>query len=229
MKPSDLLKWKAKYRALKKFYKSNQHCRVPYRYEEDPALGRWVQRQRINKVKLTVNQIELLNKLSFSWSNEIRKEKDKNFVLMFRQLVRYQKKYGITNVPCKDSDHYTLSRWVEHQRILEKKGTLPDWKKTMLLSISFTFSKELQTQKRQHWYVMLDRLLEFKKLHGHCNVPEGYKKDKDLWIWVAIQRRPKKPLSVSQNRLLTELGFDFRPGLISNKMRDEKGRFKSLL
>lgn len=39
------------------------------------------------------------------------------------------------------------------------------------------------------WDTSLDRLREFKKVHGHCNVPPNYPKDRKLGNWVHHQRR----------------------------------------
>jgi len=236
LKPSDLAKWKVQYRELSAYFMLYGHCRVPSRDKQHPALSRWVQKQRMNKSRLTANQISHLDKLSFTWSEDILKEERKEFLLMLSKLRTYFKKHGHSNVPGKDPENYTLSRWVEWQRIQEKKGKLPEWKKQKLIVLDFEFSEKLQTEKRLLWYRMLDKLLDFKKEYGHCNVPESYfklsedgSKDFSLWVWVSYQRHPKKPLTPAKTALLKELGFDFHPAPNYQKARSGKGRFVSSL
>jgi Helicase associated domain len=39
-------RWEESFRRLVAFQKRHGHCNIPYRYEEDPFLGRWVSLQR---------------------------------------------------------------------------------------------------------------------------------------------------------------------------------------
>jgi Helicase associated domain len=39
-------RWEESFRRLVSFQKRHGHCNIPYRYEEDPFLGRWVSLQR---------------------------------------------------------------------------------------------------------------------------------------------------------------------------------------
>lgn len=39
-------RWEESFRRLVAFQKKHGHCNIPYRYEEDPFLGRWVSLQR---------------------------------------------------------------------------------------------------------------------------------------------------------------------------------------
>jgi len=61
------------------------------------------------------------------------------------------------------------------------------------------------------WDVSLDRLREFKKIHGHCNVPPNYPKDRKLGIWVHNQRRFWKEGVLGEDRTarLSALGFEW--------------------
>lgn len=66
--------WMNMYHRLTEYHKRFGHCMVPINYSADTSLGAWVERQRhIRKGEardakpLTKTQIELLDKLGFSW------------------------------------------------------------------------------------------------------------------------------------------------------------------
>ncbi len=62
--------WEEMFAALVKFKAQHGHCNVPYRYSENPPLGRWVHNQRSNykNGKLSAQRTERLNTLRFRWS-----------------------------------------------------------------------------------------------------------------------------------------------------------------
>lgn len=61
--------WQIQYEKLKLFRDENGHCMVPYRFEDDPCLGGWVQRQRLiySKNKMKRGRLDLLNTIGFTW------------------------------------------------------------------------------------------------------------------------------------------------------------------
>jgi len=66
--------WMEMYTRLTAYHKKFKHCLVPENYTPDICLGVWVKQQRLvrkgkahNSSPLTVEQIELLDKLNFSW------------------------------------------------------------------------------------------------------------------------------------------------------------------
>lgn len=62
--------WNKKYKELEKFYKQYNHSNVPVRYKtQNLNLGEWVsyQRKAYKLNRLNTYQIDLLNKLDFSW------------------------------------------------------------------------------------------------------------------------------------------------------------------
>jgi len=50
-------------------------------------------------------------------------------------------------------------------------------------------------KQAERWDDMFNRLVEFKKLHGHCLVPNRYVRDPSLGAWVSTQRRHYKILT----------------------------------
>lgn len=70
------------------------------------------------------------------------------------------------------------------------------------------------------WEIMFKRLLVYKEKHGHCLVPNRYKDDKKLGLWVSMQRRQYKAyasdqfdataLSLDRIQRLEDIGFVWR-------------------
>ena len=59
------------------------------------------------------------------------------------------------------------------------------------------------------WEEYFRELVLFKKTHGHCNVPNGWKENRALANWVRKLREAHKAERVSQERIrrLEEVGF----------------------
>lgn len=214
--------WSVMYKELSKFFSENDHSHVPYRFQDNPKLGRWVQKQRSGRAKLTPQKINLLNRLNFVWQEDIRKEKNKQWLIMFKKLEKFKTHYGHCNVPSKYEPDKKLGRWVEVLRT--RKNKLDEWKMNKLKSIGFQWSDDIKLLKERHWYEMYYKLESFYKKYGHSSVPENWEKDKKLAVWVAVQRRPKKPLAKKKVQLLNELKFKWNNDVIK-RTRGTNGRF----
>jgi hypothetical protein len=92
-------------------------------------------------------------------------------------------------------------------------GRLTDERIRKLDSIGFAWSL------RDDWQKHYKELKEYKRKHGHCNVPARYKENRRLGIWVSAQRQqykilkapegPRRSTPLTQERidLLNEVGF----------------------
>lgn len=220
--------WSQNIKKLKIFFEKNGHSRVPMRYKEDLALGRWVQKVRISKEKLSTKQLAQLDALNFVWSDDIRKEKHKKWLLMIKRLEKFKEENGHCRVPSKYEPDKKLGRWVEVQRT--RKTHLEDWQIQKLETLGFVWSHEIQIRKKAKWYEMYRRLEVFYKKYGHSDVPEYWSEDVELSIWVISQRRPKKPLPENKITLLNTLNFSWNKSLQGSKRkRNAQGRFISSL
>jgi hypothetical protein len=71
------------------------------------------------------------------------------------------------------------------------------------------------------WEVRLSELAEYRKIHGHCNVPQNYSENTKLASWVNNQRykykmrAEGKALQITLPRIqaLESLGFDWKPSI----------------
>ncbi len=195
--------WEEMLAALKAFKIEHGHCRVPQRYEENTRLADWVSRVRTrrNKRTLPAEQEKVLTDLGFDW-NPIATKWD----MMFRSLVEYKKRFGHTNVPQKSREYPELAAWVANERHDKKKRKpISASRAARLDALGFTW----EFNPAFTWEDMFNALVEFKKVYGHCNVPQHWKENKRLGKWVNTQRTARKRGKISAERevKLNEIGF----------------------
>ena len=73
------------------------------------------------------------------------------------------------------------------------------------------------TSKGTAWEDRLSELADYRKIHGHCNVPQRYKENLKLATWATTQRRQYglqqegKPSYMTPSRIkaLESLGFEW--------------------
>ncbi|MEI8140045.1 MAG: helicase associated domain-containing protein [bacterium] len=123
---------------------------------------------------------------------------------MFRALEAYSKEHGDCQVPANWKKNLQLGRWVAMQRYRHKIGELTKSYVVRLTKIGFVWSPADKV-----WNDMYQRLVKYKKKHGHCDVPSSCPSEPDLANWVANQRHRKKMNSLAAGRVtqLEEAGF----------------------
>jgi len=192
---------------LLKFRAKKGHCNVPY---GSGPLGRWVvhQRGRFQALQdnkptethdggLTPERIEVLNSIGFVWDT-VQYDLDARWQKRFNELVEYKRIQGHCNVP---QSQEGLGTWVKMQRECKKEadlkaaGRLPNRPKPRpclsqarvekLESIGFEWRI---AKPITGWDNRFEQLLQYKRLHGDCNVPQSYPPDKPFGRWVMKQR-----------------------------------------
>jgi superfamily II DNA or RNA helicase len=199
-------RWEEMLDALKAFKEERGHCRVPRDFKGNTRLADWVSRLRTsrNKGMLPLEQEKNLTEIGFDW-NPVTNRWD----YMFDQLVEFRKEHGHTNVPQRSDKYAELAHWVRNQRaakrynrpIIAERGRCLD-------AIGFIW----RLNDPNSWESMFDTLVEFKKVYGHCNVPQHWKENKCLGRWVNTQRTAYKrgKISAEKQKLLEEVGFVWR-------------------
>lgn len=193
--------WDDSYTRLKIYKQTHGHCNVPQRYSEDKTLGQWahLQRKLYKNDQLQDKRKRLLEEIGLIW-DPLDAEWNKNFGL----LKVFKEKYGHCNVSQNFTDGKDLSQWVSVQRGKFQQNKIPDSRKILLEDIGFIWNVF-----KDKWYVQYEKLVKFKGIHGHCNVPNPFIEDKTLGTWVSIQRKYNKNNKMSQENkdLLEKIGF----------------------
>ena len=125
---------------------------------------------------------------------------------MFQQLVKFKNENGHTNVPQRSPKYSELATWVHNQRAAKQNNRpVIAIRGKRLDEIGFAW----RLVGHDAWEIMLERLVDFKKVHGHCNVPQKGGGDKRLGKWVNTQRTHFKRGDLKPDRIrqLEEVGF----------------------
>ena len=138
----------------------------------------------------------------------------------FQLLQEFQKEHGHCQVPPKHSvNNVNLGNWVKSQRQHYRKyqegqySPMTQERIDALETLGFNWSTA-----RSGWEGHFQKLVEYKELHGHCQVPSNYSVDDvNLGTWATTQRcNYRKYLKgkyspMSQERIdqLNSVGFDW--------------------
>lgn len=221
-------RWMAMYERLKTYKEKHGDCRVPKHYEDDPALGKWVDNER-NRATLDdsigKDRREKLNSLRFQWSSEtlVSPIWEKRWNFMFDKLQAYKRSHGDCLVPKRyvtEVDNEKLGNWVTYQRSRHAAGRLRKDRIVQLESVGFVWCLDKQhspggtrvfSLQEQQWNENYSRLQKFLDQHGHCRVPEHYVDDPVLAHWVKRQRDFYRDGKIVRNHIqrLELLGFEW--------------------
>eukprot|EP00978_Attheya_sp_CCMP212_P048337 scaffold506353_cov59-Attheya_sp.AAC.1 len=205
--------WDKRFEELVDFKKTKGHTNVPRGFG---PLGRWVTRQRTQyrllkegkASPLTSDRGEQLERIGFELP---RRRTCAPWGQRFEELVDFKKINGHTNVP---RGFGQLGTWVNHQRTqyhLLKEGKaspLTSDRCEQLEIIGF----ELTCRRTAPWDERFEELVDFKKIKGHMNVPQG---TGPLGNWVNRQKQTLRllkegkasPLTSDRGEQLESIGF----------------------
>jgi hypothetical protein len=219
-------KWEDRLSELADYRKIHGHCNVPHSCSENPKLGIWVgtQRQQYRlhvegkRSYLTLSRIQELESLGFEWGSCQIAWGDR-----LSELADYRKLHGHCNVPHSCSENPKLGIWVSYQRqqyklhIKEKKSFMTLSRIQELESLGFEWGSCITA-----WGDRLSELADYRKIHGHCNVPSNNSSNNSenlkLGKWVAYQRQQyrlhveekRSQMTLSRIQDLERLGFEWK-------------------
>ena len=148
-----------------------------------------------------------LNSIGFTW--KIREAHIiVDWEVRFQELVDYKRVYGNCNVPSRYKENRQLGKWVDKQRISYKKDKMSVEIRNKLVSIGFVW--RLTEHAIVDWEVRFQQLVEYKRVHGKCNVPREYNANPQLGNWVSTQRTKKETMSEKRRKRLDSIGFVWR-------------------
>lgn len=119
-RPYQAEKWREMYEELVEYRKQNGNAMVPHTYPTNPALARWVKRQRHQRVlqkrgdprsSCTPDRIELLDNLGFVWDSHEVSWRQRVY-----ELHAYKEENGHCLVPSTYPKNAQLATWVKCQR-----------------------------------------------------------------------------------------------------------------
>lgn len=190
--------WMNRYRELKKYTKEYGNPHVP-RTHSNSKLANWVWIQRGRRDKsyqgqpqLTNEQIELLDRLGFYWNAHEAK-----WLEQFDQLRQFKEQYGHCNVELVLNEKDSLLSWVKLQRNALAQGKLDEKRKEQLDTIGFSWVSQVIDS---NWEEMYNRLQSYHSKHGNADVPNRWKEDLKLAVWVSVQRQRRKRKSSQMNK-----------------------------
>lgn len=193
-------KWEEGLNKLRHFKEIEGHCKVPVEFQlDDFKLGQWVRIQRATQDKLSPKRKEMLNELGFVWDPFAAAWEEG-----FENLLKFHEVNGHCKVPQTYSlDGFKLGVWVDTQR--QQRDSMPPERKRRLDAVAFVWDTLGEAWEQGYSY-----LLRFKKLNGHCKVPQNFEVDGyRLGGWVHRQRQRARDgsLTVEQKQKLDDTGF----------------------
>jgi hypothetical protein len=136
------------------------------------------------------------NTTSSSWdSTRFREYQSEQWSERFEELKHFVQEHGHCQISHRDEGHDSLARWSKRQRyqyklLLDgKPSTMTQERIDALHTVGFAFNAHESV-----WFQRLSELKEFRRRHGHCNVPSVYVSNQKLSTWVKCQRRQHKLL-----------------------------------
>lgn len=154
--------------------------------------------------------------------------------MQFKNLLEFKKKNKHCSVPARYTDDPKLGHWVMTQRRqyhLMKKGKptrMTPSRIEMLQKAGFQWS--VRKDPTEMWNMRLQELVEYKRVHGDCLVPQRYSVNPQLGTWVNTQRRHYKLLKegkrscMTKERLqkLVDVGFTWSTHTLPTRDEDEE-------
>jgi hypothetical protein len=177
--------------------------------QHDVELSKWVRGQQSARKRGALSRQKklALDKIGFPWEFPKRpKESSKpTWDDTFAKLVEFHKSHGHCDMKCVLPLNERLHKWAWEQRQARQDGVITSDQIRQLDQLGFIWDKHDFL-----WERMLKILIEYKSVHGDCNVP-NFSRDSHLAIWVASQRKQRAEGSLRKDRVerLESLGFEW--------------------
>jgi len=157
------------------------------------AISNGKQQHHPNHNHNTVNKLSSKNKIDNNKEEKFRAYQAENWTDKFKELLQFREKKGHCLVPNCHPENPSLAQWTKRQRYQYKlrmggkRSTLTNERVQALDEAGFVWDSH-----KAVWSERYEELKQFRKVHGHCNVPSRYQANHQLAIWVKRQRRQWK-------------------------------------
>ena len=124
---------------------------------------------------------------------------------MLAALAAFAERHGHCNVPRTWPENPRLSWYVTRLRRKKRKGKLDRRQIAQLNKLGIVW----EPAQKPSWSEMHTALVEYKRVHGDCNVPYDWSETPYLGWWIRKQRHARKANGLEQGRIeqLDKLGF----------------------
>ena len=187
--PSKLEVWSGNFQKIKEFYEANGHLTLPRTDPDYLRLSKWLTFQRHGSTSLRKDQLELLNSINYKATPTHQKRNDTKWKVRYNQLKQVYDETDGDKVKIKDS---ALALWLWKQKNMLRRGKLEPSREERLkkLGIDLSYNCKRKCNSKMYeekWQSQFEKLKEYRRIKGDCNVPERWKED-SLGIWVFNQR-----------------------------------------
>jgi hypothetical protein len=243
----DIASWEDRLTELADYRKIHGHCNVPQRSSENAKLGKWLAIQRsqyklhLEGVRSRITTFRIQELESIGWKPSIGRG-----IGIPKRLSLNDDPTCVRERVVEASDHmqeHSLKKTLAIEKSTAIKSTSltnPKYPIRMAKSTSPTDSKQANRDDRStngqkispseslpnesRWQSMISawedhwsELAEYRKIHGHCNVPQNYSGNVKLANWVAHQRiqyklhvkEKKTYVTAFRIQKLESLGFEW--------------------
>jgi len=210
--------WECNFDKLKEYKERVGDCDVPFAEE---GVGSWVVQQRKLYARLHAaddanneedgkqqqqkqqkpidakhaDRFERLTSLNFDFSTPM-------WDLRLQQLRTYKSQHNHVSPPV---SYEKLGIWVINQRFNIKD--ICEERQRALDGVGFVWNHNRKNRSQERWDSRYEELLEYIKVHGHCNVPATYRHS-PLGTWVGKQREEYKKLKDKKSSQLDKYRID---------------------
>jgi Helicase associated domain/Helicase conserved C-terminal domain len=194
--------WEEGFAALKTFQAREGHCLVPaLHFEGTFKLGRWVNKQRTSRDKISAERRKRLDAIEFVWD-----VLEKAWEVGFAALKKFQAREGHCLVPRPHVEGtFELWQWIIVQRTHRDK--MSSERAQRLDAIGFVWDA-----REGIWEEGLAALKKFQAREGHCLVPRTHLEGTfKLGTWVGNQRTKRNLMSAEHRQRLDAIGFVWNP------------------
>jgi superfamily II DNA or RNA helicase len=204
--------WNIMFAELCAFKKLHGHCNL----KEQPAghyiLQSWLddQSRLFARNRLAAERIRRLDEIGFVWDR-----KDDLWQTMYSATSQHLVSAGVSGLESylqiNGEPNRELRKWVKAQQSAKKRGVLSSRQQSALDKIGFPwqFPKIPKESTKPSWESLFMKLVEFHKMHGHCDMKLVLPLDAHLHKWAQVQRQAKESgmLTDAQVHQLDQIGF----------------------
>lgn len=221
--------WEYVYKLAKDYYKEHGDLLVPRNLivnveGTDISLGNWIvnQRRSYKKKTLSSERIELLNEIGMKWEDVKQTTDDKNWLILFKNVVEYYEENETTNISSDyevliENKSINLNRWYTKQLYLCRNNKLSSERKKLIEAFSNKVNdKRAENLSRLKWMKNYELAKKYFMMHGNLRIPNTYEVEVNgeiikLGDWINSQRSSYKgrraKISGKQINLLNEIGM----------------------